>query len=77
MPSRRVGTGRRDAFDDSSCGRLGLDKIVGIANADGRGTVGDRISGVAALRLGRRFTTRSALIATAVVAGLLGMAVAL
>lgn len=34
-------------------------------------------AGVAALRLGRRFTLRSALIATAIVAGLLGMAVAL
>ena len=31
--------------------------------------------GVAALRLGRRFTLRSAIIATTVVAGLLGMAV--
>lgn len=45
MPSRRVATGRRDAFDDSSCGRLWLYKIVGIADADGRGTVGARISG--------------------------------
>ena len=35
------------------------------------------LAGVAALRLGRRFTLRSAIIATAVVAGLLGMAVAL
>ena len=35
------------------------------------------LAGVAALRLGRRFTLRSALIATAVVAGLLGMAVGL
>jgi hypothetical protein len=33
------------------------------------------LAGVAALRLGRRFTLRSALIATTVVAGLLGMAV--
>jgi hypothetical protein len=33
--------------------------------------------GVAALRLGRRFTLRSAIIATTVVAGLLGMAVGL
>jgi hypothetical protein len=35
------------------------------------------LAGVAALRLGRRFTLRSAIIGTAVVAGLLGMAVAL
>jgi hypothetical protein len=35
------------------------------------------IVGVAALRLGRRFTLRSAIIATTVVAGLLGMAVGL
>jgi hypothetical protein len=35
------------------------------------------VAGVAALRLGRRFTLRSAIIATTVVAGLLGMAVAL
>jgi hypothetical protein len=35
------------------------------------------LAGVAALRLGRRFTLRSAIIATTVVAGLLGMAVAL
>lgn len=35
------------------------------------------LAGVASLRLGRRFTLRSTLIATAVVAGLLGMAVAL
>ncbi len=35
------------------------------------------LAGVAALRLGRRFTLRSALIATTVVAGLLGMAVIL
>ena len=34
-------------------------------------------AGVAALRLGRRFTIRSAIIATTVVAGLLGMAVIL
>ena len=33
------------------------------------------LAGVAALRLGRRFTLRSAIIATTVVAGLLGMAV--
>jgi hypothetical protein len=35
------------------------------------------LAGVAALRLGRRFTIRSAIIATTVVAGLLGMAVGL
>ena len=35
------------------------------------------LAGVGALRLGRRFTLRSTLIATAVVAALLGMAVAL
>lgn len=35
------------------------------------------LAGVASLRLGRRFTIRSALIATTVVAGLLGMAVIL
>jgi hypothetical protein len=35
------------------------------------------LAGIAALRLGRRFTLRSALVATTVVAGLLGMAVAL
>jgi hypothetical protein len=35
------------------------------------------LAGVAALRLGRRFTLRSAIIATTVVAGLLGMVVAL
>ncbi len=35
------------------------------------------LGGVAALRLGRRFTLRSAIIATTVVAGLLGMAAAL
>jgi hypothetical protein len=35
------------------------------------------LAGVAALRLGRRFTIRSAIIATTVVAGLLGMAVRL
>ena len=35
------------------------------------------LAAVAALRLGRRFTLRSAIIATTVVAGLLGMAVAL
>jgi hypothetical protein len=35
------------------------------------------LAGVGALRLGRRFTLRSAIIATTVVAGLLGMAVAL
>jgi hypothetical protein len=35
------------------------------------------LAGVAALRLGCRFTLRSAIIATTVVAGLLGMAVAL
>ena len=35
------------------------------------------LAGVASLRLGRRFTLRSALIATTVVAGLLGMAVIL
>ena len=35
------------------------------------------LAGVAALRLGRRFTLRSAIIATTVVAGLLGMAVGL
>ena len=35
------------------------------------------LAGIAALRLGRRFTLRSAIIATTVVAGLLGMAVAL
>lgn len=35
------------------------------------------LAGVAALRLGRRFTLRSAILATAVVAGLLGMAVTL
>ena len=35
------------------------------------------IAGIAALRLGRRFTLRSAIIATTVVAGLLGMAVAM
>jgi hypothetical protein len=35
------------------------------------------LSGVALLRLGRRFTLRSAIIATTVVAGLLGMAVIL
>ena len=34
-------------------------------------------AGVAALRLGRRFTIRSAIIATTVVAALLGMAVTL
>ena len=33
------------------------------------------LAGIAALRLGRRFTLRSAIIATTVVAGLLGMAV--
>jgi hypothetical protein len=54
------------------------------------GRVGDRIyfplwypalifalAGVGSLRLGRRFTIRSAIIATTVVAGLLGMAVTL
>lgn len=35
------------------------------------------LAGVAALRLGRRFTLRSAIIATTVVAGLLGMSVVL
>ncbi|MBA4107933.1 MAG: hypothetical protein C0485_19550 [Pirellula sp.] len=35
------------------------------------------LAGVASLRLGRRFTIRSAMIATTVVAGLLGMAVIL
>ena len=35
------------------------------------------LAGVATLRLGRRFTLRSAIIATTVVAGLLGMVVAL
>jgi hypothetical protein len=35
------------------------------------------LAGVASLRLGRRFTLRSAIIATTVVAGLLGMAVGL
>jgi hypothetical protein len=35
------------------------------------------LAGVAAMRLGRRFTLRSAIIATTVVAGLLGMVVAL
>ena len=35
------------------------------------------LAGVGALRLGRRFTIRSAIIATTIVAGLLGMAVAL
>ena len=35
------------------------------------------LAGIAALRLGRRFTLRSAMIATTVVAGLLGMAVGL
>ncbi|QDT72467.1 hypothetical protein [Lacipirellula limnantheis] len=35
------------------------------------------LAGVACLRLGRRFTLRSAIIATTVVAGLLGMAVGL
>jgi hypothetical protein len=35
------------------------------------------LAGVAALRLGPRFTLRSAIIATTVVAGLLGMAAAL
>ncbi|QDT75122.1 hypothetical protein I41_43310 [Lacipirellula limnantheis] len=35
------------------------------------------LAGVASLRLGRRFTLRSALIATTIVAGLLGMAVIL
>jgi len=35
------------------------------------------LAGVASLRLGRRFTLRSAIIATMVVAGLLGMAVGL
>jgi hypothetical protein len=35
------------------------------------------LAGVATLRLGRRFTLRSAIIATTVVAGLLGMAVGL
>ena len=35
------------------------------------------LAGAASLRLGRRFTLRSAIIATTVVAGLLGMAVAL
>ena len=35
------------------------------------------LAGIAALRLGRRFTLRSAIIATTVVAGLLGMAVIL
>jgi hypothetical protein len=35
------------------------------------------LAGIAALRLGRRFTLRSAIIATTVVAGLLGMAVGL
>ena len=35
------------------------------------------LAGVASLRLGRRFTLRSALIATTVVAGLLGMVVGL
>jgi len=35
------------------------------------------LAGVAALRLGRRFTIRSAIIATTVVASLLGIAVTL
>ena len=35
------------------------------------------LAGVAALRLGRRFTLRSAIIATTVVAAILGMAVGL
>jgi hypothetical protein len=35
------------------------------------------LAGFGAMRLGRRFTLRSAIIATTVVAGLLGMAVAL
>ncbi|QDT72231.1 hypothetical protein [Lacipirellula limnantheis] len=35
------------------------------------------LTSVAALRLGRRFTIRSAIVATTVVAGLLGMAVIL
>ena len=35
------------------------------------------LAGVGVLRLGRRFTLRTAIIATAVVAGLLGMAVVL
>jgi hypothetical protein len=35
------------------------------------------LAGIASLRLGRRFTIRSALVATTVVAGLLGMAVGL
>ncbi|WP_145430030.1 hypothetical protein [Lacipirellula limnantheis] len=35
------------------------------------------LAGVGTLRLGRRFTIRSAIVATTVVAGLLGMAVAL
>ena len=35
------------------------------------------LAGVAVLRLGRRFTLRSAIIATTIVAGLLGMAVGL
>jgi len=35
------------------------------------------LAGIGLLRLGRRFTLRSAMIATTVVAGLLGMAVAL
>ncbi len=35
------------------------------------------LAGVASLRLGRRFTLRSAIIATTIVAGLLGMAVGL
>ncbi len=35
------------------------------------------LAGIAALRLGRRFTLRSAIIATTVVTGLLGMAVAM
>ena len=33
------------------------------------------LAGVAALRLGRRFTLRSAIVATSILAGLLGMAV--
>ena len=38
-------------------------------------TLSFALAGVAALRLGRRFTLRSAIIATTIVAGLLGMAV--
>ena len=56
-----------------------------VRDALNRGEQRDRIAsalvsalaGVASLRLGRRFTLRTAIIATTVVAGLLGMAVIL